>query len=651
MRFLSGNPFVKITSFAVTGILVANFAPWSVWIFLVLGLTLIYLASQSARKNSYRQNFVQSAILGITILLLSMINVVLHQQKVPETPAQAVTFLGTLLEKPTKKTNSYQALLQIESADVEPLSQQKIIVYFSKDTQTDNLQAGTQILTRARITAIKNSGNPFGFDYQTYMARQGIHFCTFIGTNKIDYIPAKHFSLKIAAEQFREKLLSLLKTKLHNHEAFQVVSALTLGYRKELSAETRSYFSATGAMHVLAVSGLHVGMIFMFLSWLLSFLKHTQTGRVVTVCLIGCCLWGYALLTGFSPSVQRATVMFTFILIGNSLNRPTPIYNSIAASAFFLLLMNPGLLFDVGFQLSYMAVVSIVFFYPRLEKIFPVTNPVTKRIWQLFCVSVAAQIGTAPLSLYYFHQFPVFFWLSNFVVIPAAYLILGSTFSLFIFCMAGPISDWIAWFLNGVTQVTLWLLQFISQLPCALITDIPVSGFQLMCLISLVISLLLFIHFRRHRYFFLGLGLIILFQIAGLIDRIHLFDQQKLIVYQTKTPVVHLINGRENYLLTTNEQSPNSFLYENVVRELRLNPPRIIHLSQDQNQTMPDLILDKHLIQFGKYSLFLSCPKETTGHQAGNGQTINLNSLRTTEIQLPTHCNLFQKQHEHKNEE
>ena len=513
------------------------------------------------------------------------------------------------------------------------------------------MQAGTQILTRARITAIKNSGNPFEFDYQTYMARQGIHFCTFIGTNKIEYIPASHFSLKIAAEQFREKLLSLLKTKLHNHEAFQIVSALTLGYRKELSAETRSYFSATGAMHVLAVSGLHVGMIFMFLSWLLSFLKHTQTGRVVAVCIIGCCLWGYALLTGFSPSVQRATVMFTFILIGNSLNRPTPIYNSIAASAFFLLLMNPGLLFEVGFQLSYMAVVSIVFFYPRLEKIFPATNPVTKRIWQLFCVSVAAQIGTAPLSLYYFHQFPVFFWLSNFVVIPAAYLILGSTFSLFIFSMAGPISDWIAWFLNGVTQVTLWLLQFISQLPCALITDIPVSCFQLMCLISLVISLLLFMHFRRRSYFFLGLVLIILFQIAGLMDRINLFDQQKLIVYQAKTPVVHLINGRENYLLTTNEQSPNSFLYENVVRELRLNPPRIIHLSQDQNQTMPDLILDKHLIQFGKYSLFLSCPKETTGHQVGNGQTINLNSLRTTEIQLPTHCNLFQKQHEHKNEE
>ncbi|MCW0481934.1 ComEC/Rec2 family competence protein [Gaoshiqia sediminis] len=638
MSFFSSNPFIKITSLVLLGILTASYCPCSIWFILLLLLLLIGWAGWQSAKSRYSVDLVHSTIQGTVIVLLTMINVGLNREEIPAAPEQPIHFTATLLEKPSEKTNSYQALIRINQADSSQFDRKKLIAYFAKSEQAETLLPGDNLIALGRINAIQNSGNPFEFDYQGYLERQDIFFSTYITAKNLKSTQQYDWSLFTVAERFREKLLSLLKEKLHDHEVFQVVSALTLGYRKELSPETRSYFTATGAMHVLAVSGLHVGMIFLFLTRLFSFLKRSRAGQFLFVSLIASCLWGYALLTGFSPSVQRATVMFSFILIGNSLSRPTPIYNSIAASAFFLLLVNPGLFFEVGFQLSYMAVISIVFFYPRFEKIVDPENKVIKSMWQLICVSVAAQIGTAPLALFYFHQFPVFFWLSNFIVVPAAYLILGLTFAFFILTPAGQLSTVAAWLLTGVTKLTLCLLKLIVRLPFALIEGISISTIQLLCLICLLGSLLFFIRYRLRIYLFVGLMLVVIFQLSGFTQKLSLMNQQKLIVYQSKTPLIHLINGRQNYLFSPNYHEPSPYLYENVIRELRLNPPQFIDLENLPTEQTSDLIVTKTHLQFTEYSLILQ--PLTTNSNAENhkilntGQVINLKNIQQKDLHL-----------------
>ena len=177
-------------------------------------------------------------------------------------------------------------------------------------------------------------------------------------------------------------------------------------------------------MHVLAVSGLHVGIIFFILNFLLTPLNRNKRLLKIKLFLLVGALWFYAFLTGLSPSVMRSCTMFSFIVVGENLNKRTNIYNTLAASAFLLMLINPLIIFGAGFQLSYIAVISIVFFQPRLAALVAVKNRILKYVWDLFTVSVAVQIGTAPISIFYFHQFPVYFWLSNFIVIPGAALIL-----------------------------------------------------------------------------------------------------------------------------------------------------------------------------------------------------------------------------------
>lgn len=350
-------------------------------------------------------------------------------------------------------------------------------------------------------------------------------------------------------------------------------------------------------------------MIFLFLSYVLAFLKKTKTGRIFYLILIASLLWAYALLTGFSPSVQRATVMFCFILVGNSLRRPTSIYNSIAASAFLLLLFNPNLIHEVGFQLSYAAVTSIVFLYPKLTKWWKPRSWVIQKIGQLFCVSLAAQIGTLPFSIYYFHQFPVYFWLSNFIVIPAAYLILGFTF-LFLLTTPVPIvTTLFAKILSAITGTTIFFLQQINQLPYSLIENISINSTQLILLIGLFISVALFIKQKQSIFIFSAATLLLFFLIAGLTEKIHYFNQQKMIVYNRENKVL-LINGRKSYLLHQSNFEQQNTPEQDVIQKLKLSQP--IHISLDSclKFETEDFILKDHIFQFLNQTFQLEERKE-----------------------------------------
>lgn len=231
-------------------------------------------------------------------------------------------------------------------------------------------------------------------------------------------------------------------------------------------------------MHILAVSGLHVGIIFIILSKLLFFLERHKYGKILQSALIILILIFYAMLTGLSNSVIRATIMFIFICFGRMFTRQVNIYNTLSASAFIMLLYNPYSIMDVGFQLSYLAVISIVFFQPKIYSLLNLRYKFPDYIWQLVSVAIAAQIATFPLTIHYFNQFPVYFILSNILIIPFVSIIIYGALILFCFSFSTNISYIIAKGLQLITLVLNKNVEFIKDLPLSKIDSLIIDKFK-----------------------------------------------------------------------------------------------------------------------------------------------------------------------------
>ncbi len=340
------------------------------------------------------------------------------------------------------------------------------------------------LLLHTIVSPMETSKNPYAFDYAAYKQTQGIRFQAFASlqdryTQLPNYqlIPYQAFNLRRQIAQWRSHCIHILRKHIPQQESFAVAVALILGSKTELSEEVKNAYSSTGAIHVLAVSGLHVGMVAMILQFFLTKIQLYQPWwKWLRLILQLTFIWLFVLFTGASASVMRAGLMFSLLLLGKQLNESANIYNTIAASAFCLLVFNPYLLVNVGFQLSYLAVLGIVFFHPILFHLWTFNHRPLHYAWNLTCVSLAAQLSTLPLSLYYFHQFPTYFWLSGLVVVPAAMLILSLGILLlvlhavpFVGSLLGLVLDWIIGFVNGS-------IYSIQQLPYHLWTGIYWPG-------------------------------------------------------------------------------------------------------------------------------------------------------------------------------
>ncbi len=604
MSFFNNYPAVKLLCIGISGILCSKFVPDLEWVIFVSLSFILAVILIVWKYRPYLLAFAYSGFLSVLLFLLFYINALSYLPRQHPELSGKQSFVGEILEKPQEKGHLLQVLVRVRYPASGPTGNQKLLAYLEKSEVIKNAEAGDLLSARSEIKKIKGPENPFGFDYRKYLAGKRIYYSTFVQDKDFRLYKATGTFSTIRTEKIRLKLIAVLKRELTDNQTFQIVSALTLGYKKELSPETRSCFTSTGAMHVLAVSGLHVGMIFLFLKTIFSFMQYTKTGRFIFIFLAGSCLWLYACITGLSPSVQRAAFMFTLILIGENIERPVSSYNTIAASAFFLLLIDPGLLSDMGFQLSYAAVISIVFFYPRIEQLITTRNKLSRWTGQLLGVSVAAQIGTFPLSVYYFHQFPVYFWLSNFVVIPAAYLYLGFTLLLFI-SPSSVITQSIACILTYITKAVTGLLTLIEELPFSVIEGLSFSGTQLFCLFPLLISTMFFIKYKRRFYLFAGLSLLLFFEVTGFIGKMKLFGQQKLVIYASKEHLIQLINGRNCYLLTDLDPAPNPDCYQNSIILLKIKSMEIINIKKDSINLFNDLVIKNGFMQFGDQTFVL----------------------------------------------
>lgn len=497
MDFLAKTPFLRLFAFLATGIAIGEFAGYNAWAAGALCLIGTGLMAAAFTVKNAAANYKLRGLFGIGLFCaLTALGLFAQHNFVKRTrldfPPEAAIYEVELTSSPITKERSVMCHAQTHSRTDSTGTHavgKNVILYIAKDSSAAALRRGTRLLVSSSIAEPQTTGNPEEFDYGLYLRRQGIGGSGYVAADSWQVIGEKRgFSLLDFADDCRAYLLGIYRRMGLSGDEFGMLAALTLGYKDALTPELRESFSTTGAMHVLAVSGLHVGIIYAVFGWILSLLlRHTKRSERLKSALIIIFLWFYAFVTGLSPSVLRSTIMFSFMALAGIIGRKSQTYNTIFLSAFLLLLYKPTLLFDVGFELSYSAVVAIVYFQPKIVGLLHVRNRFLRWAWELTAVSLAAQIGTAPFSVYYFHQFPNYFLLSNFVVIPAATLILYGAVTLFATAWIPFVGAAVAWLLNWILKSMYFLITCIENLPHAL-SIVWIDGWQLLLLYLAIIA-------------------------------------------------------------------------------------------------------------------------------------------------------------------
>ena len=375
--------------------------------------------------------------------------------------------------------------------------------------------------------------NPNEFDYRSYLANNQIYHQQFIGISDWRVIESTlGFSLRGMSIKARSYLERQLELFIPDAEELSVAKALILGKKDDLDRNTKKIYATSGAMHVLAVSGLHVGIIYLVLLTLLRQNQGRVTRPILVAIIVIPSLWAYAFITGLSPSVLRAVTMFSFLALAQVINRRSATLNTLAISAFILLLVNPFMIMSVGFQLSYIAVTGILFFYPKIDKWFNPTNRIIRFGWQITAISLAAQLVTSPLSAYYFHRFPTYFLFSNLLVIPAAIIIVWGGLVLL---SLGAVSSTLGIILGNLLGMIIWLVNYslawLAGLPNADIHSLSTSIFDTWLFYGLIISVFLYFTTKKWMFYGLTVGLLLIFSFNLLYVNIRDYKLTQLVFY------------------------------------------------------------------------------------------------------------------------
>lgn len=417
---------------------------------------------------------------------------------------QVEAFRVILDSKVTATTKSYGFTAKINAAKFKGKWHEvegKTKLYFEQSEKSAAFQYGDEILISSPINRLEVPKNPHEFDYQSYLALSQIYFQQYVKADKAMLLKGNQgHTVMDASYQASSFLSKQLASYISDEQSFAIANALTLGMKDHLDNELKDAYAAAGAMHVLAVSGLHVGIIFMIVAFIFKRWRSQKWGRWLYAATSLLVLWSFAFITGLSPSVMRAATMFSFVVIAQASRRHTNIYNTLAASAFLLLLVDPFLLFSVGFQLSYLAVFGIVYFQPRIQLLLPVKNKWIDKLCILTSVSIAAQMVTAPLGMLYFHQFPTYFFLSNILVIPAAFVILNASLLLMLCsfwpAVASAFGIALSYFIKWVNEAIFWL----EELPFSTVEGINPTSFETIVMYAVIIILALFIAQKSFHY-------------------------------------------------------------------------------------------------------------------------------------------------------
>ncbi|MDR1198874.1 MAG: ComEC family competence protein [Prevotellaceae bacterium] len=518
-------------------------------------------------------------------------------------------FRSVIIEKPDADARFTKLTLKItayrDSAKNWIAVDEKAMAYLPADGISNTLKLGDVLMLNTTFSANSSPGNPEEFNYSYYLARRNFFASTFVTAN--NYKKTGHENL-----WFRKAILNIQtamfdcfsKTGIEG-DNFAVLRALIIGDKDLLSDEIVSAYSVAGAMHVLAVSGLHVGLVYSVLFFLLSIVNKRRFGKFIRIGLVFFGIWLYAALAAFSPSVCRACVMFSFVLFGDLFGKKVNIYNSLAASAFFLSLVNPYNIFEVGFQLSYCSVIAIVYFQPLIYKTIYIRNKILKYIFALAAVSIAAQIGTLPITIFYFHTFPNYFLITNVLIIPLVTVIMFTVAATLIVSWVPLVGILTGKFLDISVSIANSITKNIEMLPYSLSENIYMDISQVCILIAAFIFLAFNIAFGNKKALIAVFCCFVIF--CGMIS-LHEIERQnrlQMTVYNTKgSSFISFVEGQNSINIRDRENIINNFAFntKNHFVRLGIKNTKTIAISNDI-KTSGIIKSYKNIILFGNKSI------------------------------------------------
>lgn len=518
MNNITGEtPFFRLLVPVVLGI-VANefieFLPSAVF-FSSIGFLAMLLSFFIPKNNEFRYRWIFGA--GVFVFIFSLITFQ-YKRKTEDSSFGSVVsqgiYKGVVHDIPQEKPRS----VRVNTNLMYPV-RKKIILYLEKDAESSVLRPGDEILFQAKMQPFKNLGNPDDFDYVRFMKIKGFAGSAYVPAHRWMKTGKSIRSVYTLSQNLRAKALDFYKSFGLNPDEYAFIAALTLGYKSNLSNDLQEAFRASGTAHVLAVSGLHVGIIYLILNMFFSFLGNSGKKFVLKQLLIVLFLWGYAFIAGLPVSVVRAAIMLSIFCLGKAFHREGFSYNSLAAAAFFILVFDPMNLFDVGFQMSFLSVFAILFFKPKLDTLYTPSRRSFLKIRDLFTLSLSAQLGVFPLVLYYFGTFPTYFFVTNLLIVPLIGMAIYAVFPVVFFGILNQLNLAVfhslframSWALNKLIGLIIHIVYVFESLPCSRITNHYLSFAQVVLLFIVLFVIGRYVIKKRFGYVFVVLGSILVF--------------------------------------------------------------------------------------------------------------------------------------------
>lgn len=519
-----------------------------------------------------------------------------------------------LVETPMERRRSVRVTAEVE-AIASPgdtlRTQGRVLLYLRKDSLSASLRYGDRLQAHGRLTLPQGADNPYQFDYRRYLRRKGVARQCWLDSG--NYRLTEHVGGGLVgwSKELQWRLVQRLRSSGLSPAQCGIAEALLLGWRSDLDEATQAQFRDAGILHLLCVSGLHVGIVAALIGWLCLPLRRQRRWVSALLQLTG--IWLFVLITGMAPATLRAAVMFSLLVLAQMTDRRPNGYNTLAAAALLMIVVRPTLVTDIGFQLSFAAVLGIVMLYRPLCRLLP--SPLDKprrgwrggvrkaawRVWQLACLSTAAQLGTLPISIYHFHQFPTYFLIANLTVVPAAGLLVGTTLLLVLTTPLPVLAQGIVWLLGQELSVAEAVTRWVQTLPGARWDHIYCDGVVVALLVALVAALALLLHRRDKRW--LPIPMLCLVALAGYglhIERAA-DTQQRWIVYDMpRHTAIEFFSGHSSVLLVDDALLADSarmdYVSDNLLTRLRIR--HRITLPRDVNIESPFLQVRNDTIHF-----------------------------------------------------
>ena len=519
---------------------------------LLCSLLLLFFHFMSRKKDDFKIIFGVSALLSSFLLGIS--TSVIHKEtykplhytnqlKDYETPHFIELVVNEKLKNTKKNTRYISTIISVDKQQ----SFGKIILNIKKPNQIDSIKIGAELNVIGILYKNRGSFNPNQFDYGKYLENQEIYAQVYANETQIKII-GKQKTIWSQFSNFRTKIIENLTLSNFKKEELNILIALLLGQQQDISPEILKDYQYAGAVHILSVSGLHVGFILMFITFLLKPLSNSKRNAILKLAVILISLWTYGILAGLSASVVRSVTMFSFVAIGIHLRRTVNIFHTLLVSMFLILLWKPSFLFDVGFQLSYLALFFILWLQPLLSNIWHPKNKIVQYIWDIVTVSTAAQIGAMPLSIYYFHQFPGLFFVTNIIVLPMLGIIMIVGLIAIIIASFGVVPFFIAKPLEFLIEFLNSIIHWVATFEDFIIKNISFNKEMLIASYLVIIFCVLWFKKKEFKTLFLTLISIVLLQCIFIYSKFKTENAHELIVFNATKHSI--ITERKNDLVT-----------------------------------------------------------------------------------------------------